>query len=74
MNLYEEIRKVAHDLYEKSGRVGGRDFENWLEAEKIVLAGQKAATDKKKPAEKKAPAKTAAKKTATKTAAKPKKK
>ena len=43
MNLQEEIAMVARELYEKSGRVEGRDRENWLEAEKIVLtrhAGQ----------------------------------
>ncbi len=38
MNLHEEITKVARELYEKSGHVEGRDRENWLEAEKIVLA------------------------------------
>ncbi len=38
MNLYEEIAKVAYDLYEKSGRLGGCDLYNWLEAEKIVMA------------------------------------
>jgi hypothetical protein len=37
-NLYDEIAMVARDLYEKSGRVGGRDLENWLEAENIVKA------------------------------------
>lgn len=36
MNLYEEISKVAYELYEKSGKVGGRDLDNWLKAEKIV--------------------------------------
>jgi hypothetical protein len=38
MNLQEEIAKVARELYEKSGRIEGRDRENWLDAEKIVLA------------------------------------
>lgn len=38
MDLHEEIRKVAYELYEKSGRIGGREFENWLAAEKIVMA------------------------------------
>ncbi len=38
MNLQEEIAMVARELYDKSGRVEGRDRENWLEAEKIVLA------------------------------------
>jgi hypothetical protein len=35
-NLYDEIASVARELYEKNGRVGGRDLDNWLEAEKIV--------------------------------------
>ncbi len=38
MNLHEEIAKTAFDLYEKSGCIKGRDCENWLEAERIVLA------------------------------------
>jgi hypothetical protein len=38
MELYNEIEKVAHDIYEKSGRIEGRDLDNWLEAEKIVMA------------------------------------
>jgi len=35
-NLYEETVKVASELFEKNGRVEGRDLENWLEAEKIL--------------------------------------
>jgi hypothetical protein len=35
-NLQWEIFRVAHDIYERSGRVPGRDLDNWLEAEKIV--------------------------------------
>ena len=38
MNLQDEIAKVAYDLYEKSGRINGRDMENWIEAERIVKA------------------------------------
>ena len=38
MNLQEEIAKVARELYEKSGRIEGRDRENWLDAERIVLS------------------------------------
>ncbi|MGE5239111.1 MAG: DUF2934 domain-containing protein [Chloroflexota bacterium] len=38
MNLNEEISRVAYELYEKSGRIPGRDEFNWLEAEKIVRA------------------------------------
>lgn len=36
--LEEKIRKVAYELYVKSGYIPGRDLENWLEAERIVLA------------------------------------
>ncbi|HYA85666.1 MAG TPA: DUF2934 domain-containing protein [Nitrospirota bacterium] len=48
-NIYDEIAKVAHELYEKSGRVHGRDVQNWLEAERIVLARYEKDTKKKKP-------------------------
>ncbi len=37
MNLHDEIAKAAYELYEKSGKIG-RDLENWLEAEKIIMA------------------------------------
>jgi len=36
-NLEDEIRRVAYDFYEKSGRLNGHDVENWLKAEKFVL-------------------------------------
>jgi hypothetical protein len=39
--MNQEIRaeneRVAHDLYERSGREEGKDLVNWLAAEKIVL-------------------------------------
>jgi hypothetical protein len=38
MGMQEEIKRVAYELYEKSGRVGGHELENWLAAEKIVMA------------------------------------
>ncbi len=38
MDMHEEIKKVAYELYEKSGRIGGREVENWLAAERIVMA------------------------------------
>jgi hypothetical protein len=41
VNLHTEITKVASELYEKSGRVEGRDIDNWLEAEKIVISRYK---------------------------------
>ena len=41
INLHTEIAQVACELYEKSGRVEGRDLDNWLEAEKIVKSRYK---------------------------------
>ncbi len=38
MNREDEIRKVAYELYERDGMTPGRDMENWLKAEKIVMA------------------------------------
>ena len=38
MDLYEEIAKVAYEIYEKSGYIEGRDLDNWLEAERIMMA------------------------------------
>ena len=38
VDLEEEIRKIAYELYEKSGKIAGRDLDNWLEAEKIIIA------------------------------------
>ncbi len=38
MDKQEEIRKVAYELYERSGMMPGREIENWLKAEKIVAA------------------------------------
>ena len=37
MKLREEIAKIAYELYIKSGCIDGKDCENWLEAERIVL-------------------------------------
>ncbi|MBF0559894.1 MAG: DUF2934 domain-containing protein [Nitrospirae bacterium] len=36
MSLHNEIAKVAHELYEKSGHAHGRELENWLKAERLV--------------------------------------
>ena len=44
-NLYEEISTVALDLYERSGRIEGRDHDNWIEAERIVRTLRKIAGD-----------------------------
>ncbi len=36
MNPNDEIAKAAHELWEKRGRVHGKDREDWYEAELIV--------------------------------------
>jgi len=36
MSFHSKVAEVAHELYEKSGRIHGHDLEHWLEAEKIV--------------------------------------
>ena len=38
MDRRDEIAKVAHDLFEKDGRLHGKDFDHWIEAEAIVKA------------------------------------
>ena len=40
-NLQREIFRVAYDIYERSGRIKGRDLDNLLEAERIVKALRK---------------------------------
>ena len=42
-NFHFEILRVAHDIYERSGRIEGRDLDNWLEAERIVKTLRKIA-------------------------------
>jgi len=53
MTRQEEIARAAYELYEKSGCAAGRDEENWLEAEKKILAASKPVT--RRNAVKKAP-------------------
>lgn len=40
----EQIRQRAAELYERSGRVDGRDWENWLAAEAELMAELRAVT------------------------------
>ena len=40
-NFDDCIRKKAYELWEKKGRISGKDLEIWLEAEKIVKGCQK---------------------------------
>jgi hypothetical protein len=41
MDLHDEIANLAYELYINSGYKDGRDEENWLEAERIILARQR---------------------------------
>jgi hypothetical protein len=38
MKRHKEIQKLAHEIFEKSGRVHGRELDHWLEAERIIKA------------------------------------
>ncbi|HOJ43030.1 MAG TPA: DUF2934 domain-containing protein [Syntrophorhabdaceae bacterium] len=38
LDLREEIAKLAYEIYEREGRVHGRDLDHWLEAERIVIS------------------------------------
>ena len=38
---HDEIATKARALYEQSGRVPGRDLQNWLEAEAQLMAARK---------------------------------
>lgn len=44
-NLHQEIFRVAYDIYERNGRIEGRDLDHWLEAEKIVRTLREIAGD-----------------------------
>ncbi len=37
MNLHDEIAVVAYGLYVSRGQAPGRDFDDWLDAERVVL-------------------------------------
>ena len=36
--MNDKIARIAYAIYEKGGRMNGYDIDNWLEAERIVLA------------------------------------
>lgn len=40
MKRHKEIQKLAYEIFEKSGSFHGRDFDHWLEAERIIRARQ----------------------------------
>ena len=42
---HDEIAQRAQAIFEESGRVPGRDMQNWLEAEAQLVAVRKRASD-----------------------------
>jgi len=38
MNLHDEIAAVAYELFKSRGYIPVRDLDDWLDAERIVLA------------------------------------
>lgn len=59
-NLYDEIAKVAYELYEQCGCIHGHDIEHWFEAERIVITRLQSETEEK-PSKVKTPRKAATK-------------
>ncbi len=41
MDLYEEIAKLAYEMFEREGRVHGKHLDHWFEAEKIIISRYK---------------------------------
>jgi len=39
---HEEIAKVAYAIFEKNGKIPGKDQENWLRAEAQLMAARRA--------------------------------
>jgi hypothetical protein len=80
MDKRSEIEKVAYEIFQRDGCMHGREFEHWLEAERIVharysaLVTEKPAKGKKQVAAKAGSVKVVQKesKTARKAPAKPK--
>lgn len=46
---HQAIAEKAYELYEKGGRRHGRDLEDWLEAEQLILSEKKIETPAQKP-------------------------
>ena len=40
-DVHEAIGRRAREIYEKSGRIAGRDLENWVQAEAEILSERK---------------------------------
>ena len=46
---HDEIARRAREIYERSGRIPGRDLENWLEAESQLLSTRKTEQEQRTP-------------------------
>jgi hypothetical protein len=57
MNLHEEIAAIAYELYESRGCVRGRDLDDWLDAERLVL-GRHSGQENEEPEEEETPEET----------------
>jgi hypothetical protein len=49
MGMRHEIEKLAYDIFERSGRISGREMEHWIEAERIICSRPAAAGNGKDP-------------------------
>ena len=58
MNIHDEVAAVAYELFEARGRIPVRDLDDWLDAERIVLA-RHAGQDIEEPEEEEGPEETA---------------
>jgi len=58
MNLHDEIAAVAYELFKSRNGIPVRDLDDWLDAERIVLAGH-AGQELEEPEEEDGPAETA---------------
>ena len=58
MDLHDEIAAVAFELFKSRGFIPVRDLDDWLDAERIVLA-RHAGQEMEEPEEDDAPAETA---------------
>ena len=65
-DLFDEIARIAYELWEKNGCIHGCDIEYWCEAEKIIISRVESVSEEK-PKKARAPRKITAK-TATKAA------
>jgi len=60
MNLHDEVARVAYELFKSRGCIPVRDLDDWLDAERIVLA-RHAGQDLEEPEEEDGPEETAEK-------------